>query len=134
MGLKRGSDFVLKIGNGVTPVEGFSALTGIRVTEFLLTNRLVDNSDVKTGSWRELATEAGLQHITIRANGLFNDDLPNDRLRLVAINNQKNNFKLEFGNGEVLGGNFVVTEYERSARYDAEELISITLESAGAIA
>jgi TP901-1 family phage major tail protein len=71
--------------------------------------------------------------MSISGTGIFTDAASEETLRGYAFAGTGNNYQFIFGNGDYITGTFVVTSYERSGNYDAEETYAITLESAGTI-
>lgn len=131
MGMQRGSDLVLKVGDGA-PSESFATVGGLRVTRFVLANPLVESNTPASGGWRTLA-EAGIRSLSVVGEGAFSDSVAEEAVRGYAFMHSVNHYALHFGNGDVLSGAFQIAAYERYGTLDAEERFSLRLESAGEI-
>jgi TP901-1 family phage major tail protein len=132
MTAQKGSLMLLKIGNGGTP-ETFATIGGMRVTELIHENQLMQASDLESGAWRKLLTGAGLRAITISGDGIFTDSAAEETLRSTAMSHATRNYQLTFGNGDSMIGAFQVASYKRRGMHDDAESYSITLASAGEI-
>jgi len=128
----KGSDFLLKIGDGGAP-EIFTTVGGMRTTRFVLDNQIIDCTNKDSGRWRGLLEGAGISTITITGSGIFTDSAAEEATRTNAFDNLIKNYQICFGNGNILEGMFQISSYERAGEYNGEETYSITLESASAI-
>lgn len=131
MTAQKGSAVLLKIGNGGTPTEIFSAIGGMRVTQMTVSHALLDASTRASGVWRQAVGNTGTRSVTVSGTGIFTDSTAEETLRAVAFAGSARNFQLAFGNGDVLQCAFLVTHYERIGAYDDAENFAVTLESTG---
>ena len=133
MTAKQGDDVILKIGNGATPTEAFTAIGGLRNTSFKLSNIIRDASDLSSGQWRKLFSGVGTNSLSISGDGFFTDTASEETLRSYAFSASVNNYELSFGNGHKISGAFLIAEYSRSGDLRQQEDFLIRLESAGAV-
>lgn len=133
MTAQKGALLLLKVGDGGTPTETFTTVAGMRSTRMILNQQLVDSTHKQSGAWRALLAEAGIRSISLTGNGIFTDSAAEETVRAIAFAGLINNFRLQFGNGDMLEGAFQITSYERAGDYDGEENFQLTLESAGTI-
>jgi TP901-1 family phage major tail protein len=132
MTAQKGSLLLLKVGDG-QPSETFSTVGGMRTTKLILNNQSVDATNKDSGAWRSLLSGAGIRSVVISGNGIFTDAASEGTVRGYAFANSIKNYKLTFGNGDILTGAFQIASYERAGEYDGEESYALTLESAGTI-
>ena len=133
MTAQKGEDVILKIGDGGNPIEVFADVGGLRDVSFTLSNKIVEASDLASGSWRKLLSGAGVDFLSISGNGYFTDVASEEILRGYAFAATTNNYELHFGNGDKLTGAFLVASYLRSGDMGAQEDFAIGLESAGEV-
>lgn len=133
MTAQKGKDVVLKIGDGVTPVEGFTTIGGMRLTRLTAGRDALAASDAASGPWRRLHVAGGVRRVSLRGEGVFSDSVAEDALRIQALGGDSANYELHFGNGDRLSGAFVVTEYERFGDVRDAEAFRVALESSGAV-
>ena len=113
--------------------NSFITIGGMRATKFSLNNQLIDSSNKDSGSWRQIMTGGGISTMSIAGNGIFTDSQAEQYLRVYAFAKQVANYQLCFGNGDVLVGDFFITNYERSGNYGEEEVYQLSLENAGEV-
>ena len=82
---------------------------------------------------RELLEGGGVSNMAISASGVFTDSALENDIRVRAQKGQIDSYKLVFGDGDNIVGNFQITSYERAGEYNGEETYSLTLESSGQI-
>ena len=125
-----GSLMLLKVANnkGNHVVVG-----GMRTTKFILNNQSIDITHKESGKWRHLLGSAGISSLNISGSGVFTDQKSEAMVREIAFANNIASFKITFGNGDILGGPFIISTYERSGTMFEEENYNLTLESAGSI-
>jgi TP901-1 family phage major tail protein len=133
MTAQQGDDVILKIGNGATPTETFTAVGGLRLTSCKLNNMVRDASTFASGKWRKLLSAAGISSLAISGNGYFTDTATEETLRSYAFAASLNNYELTFGNGHKIAGAFLIAEYSRSGDLRQQEEFTIRLESGGAV-
>lgn len=129
---ERGRAFLIKIGDGGSPVELFTSIGGQRTLTFTINGEPVDVSD-KNSDWRELMTGAALKSISIATEGVFKDTASEDLLREYALNQQLNNYQIVSQDGDVWEGAFLITQYEKTGEVGGAVEYSATFESSGEI-
>ena len=133
MSIQNGALVLIKIGNGADP-EIFTTIGGLHASGMKLDNQILNATNVESGTWKQLLGGAGIQSVSIDGSGLFTDSAAEDTLRGYAFAGSVNNYQFIFANGDMLTGPFLVTSYERSGDYGAEEIYFLALESAGTVA
>lgn len=123
----KGRDFLLKIGDGATPVETFTTIGAARTAALSLNNNPVDSTTMSDAGIQTLAAEAGTQSMQITLDGLFKDSNAEETLRAAAFARTPKNFQLAFPNGDVYQASFVISEYSRGGTHDGLETFSATL-------
>ena len=71
--------------------------------------------------------------MAISASGVFTDATLENEVRSRAQKGTIDAYKLVFGDGDNIAGNFQLTSYERAGEYNGEETYSLTLESSGQV-
>ncbi len=132
MPAQKGSLFLLKAGDGGGP-ETFTTVAGLRSTSFTINNATVDVTTKDSAGMRELLAGAGIQSMSVSANGVFTDSAAEATLRANAAANSVNNYQIVSGNGNTWEGGFLITSYGRSGDHNNEESFTISLESSGTI-
>lgn len=132
MTAQKGHLLLLKAGNGAIP-EVFSAIGGLRTTDFEIENRIIEAGNIESGSWRKLLDSTGIKSLNISAKGFFTDSASEEILRNNAFNGLLRNYEFSFGNNDKFAGPFLVSFYQRSGDHDKQEDYSIRLASAGTI-
>lgn len=132
MAAKKGSLVLIKLGNGGAP-ESFTTIGGLRSSNIVLNNHMVDTSNVQAGMWRQLLDHAGIKSLHISGSGIFTDSATEDAVWNYALSSSVKNYQFAFANGDYVTGPFLISAYDRSGNYDGEEVYAITLESAGNI-
>ena len=130
MTAQKGSDVLLKVGDGGTP-EAFATVGGLRGTDFSLTRHPIDVTNMSSAGFQELLDCGGTQSISISGDGLFTDIASETLIRSYAFSGEIRNYELEFGNGDKISGAFQITNYERSGDVEDEERYAISLLSSG---
>jgi TP901-1 family phage major tail protein len=128
-----GSEIRLRIGDGATPTESFTALSGLQITRMQLSQEAVDLDAVRGSGWIERLA-AGERSLMLRAQGVYTDCAPEQMLQTAAMTGQAKNMQLAFGNGDVVSGAFIMTSFEREGEVGDIESYALELKSAGAIA
>ena len=132
MTAQKGPLVLIKVGNGASP-EVFTTVGGLRTSGMQLGNHVLDATNIESGAWRQLLGSAGILSLNISGSGLFTDAASEEAVRGFAFAGSLNNYRFIFANGDYVTGPFMVTSYDRSGNYDAEEIYSMTLESGGPI-
>ena len=138
MAAQKGSALLLKS----TPQGGSEqTLAGLRSTSMTINGEMVDittkDSDALVSGGvtkaRELLAGGGVSNMAISASGVFTDATLENEVRSRAQKGTIDAYKLVFGDGDNIAGNFQLTSYERAGEYNGEETYSLTLESSGQV-
>ena len=138
MAAQKGSALLLKS----TPTGGSeTTIAGLRSTSMTINGEMVDittkDSDALVSGGvtkaRELLQGGGVSNMSISASGVFTDSALENDIRVRAQKGQIDSYKLVFGDGDNIVGNFQITSYERAGEYNGEETYSLTLESSGQV-
>jgi TP901-1 family phage major tail protein len=127
-----GNMVILHIGNGGAP-ESFTPVGGMMANTLSLNNDTIEFSHRESGSWKGVLPQAGLQSLTLSGNGIFTNSATEATVRQQAFANAIKNYRLNFGNGDIVSGPFQISRYERSGEVNGEELYTLSLNSAGTI-
>jgi len=131
MAAQKGRDLILKIGSGGES-ETFATIGAIRTNNMTLNNNPVDTTTMGDGGVQTMLADAGVQSMSISADGIFKDDTAEETLRAAAFARTPKNFELLFPNGDKFAGAFVVQDYNRTGAHDNVETFSVTLVRSGA--
>ena len=121
-------------GDLVLLKQGGTTIAGLRATSLVINNTMVDVTTKDSSAKRTLLAGAGIQSMSISADGVFTDAAIEETIRGFAAADSINTFLLLFPNGDDFTGSFQITSYERAGSVGGEETFSITLESSGTIA
>ncbi len=127
-----GKDMMIRIGDGASPTESFTALDGVQVTRMKLTQEAVDTDAVRSSGWIERLAAAE-RSLMLRAEGVYTDSAAEQMLQAAAMAGQVKNMQLTFGNDDVLSGAFIITGFEREGEVGDVESYALELVSAGTI-
>lgn len=134
MAVQKGVDVVLKLGDGVTPTEGFSTIGGARTVSMTLNNQPVDaTSASSTGQWRQLIDSAGILSADCSFSGVFQDDTQDASLRTDWNNRTLRNFQLVYPDFGTFEGAFIITNLTYGGAHDGEATFEISLQSGGQV-
>lgn len=131
MTAQKGSEFLLKIGDGGSP-ETFATVGGFRSNSFRVNNETIDITNKGSAGARELI-EGGIQSVSASGSGVFLDDAAFASAEAAARNKTIDNWQVavpDFGDYE---GPFLLTGLEYGGEHNGEVTFSISLESAGAV-
>lgn len=129
-----GESMQLLIGDGASPTEHFATITGLTVSELSLRQETINATVVSGSSWQALQTPGGQRSLRIVAQGRFTNSAAEAQLRAAAFDGLAHHLRLQFGNGDVASGAFVVSAYARKGEMGQAETMSVTLQSAGDVA
>lgn len=132
MSIEKGSAFLLKIGDGGTPVS-YATIAGLRTTQLQLSGEAVNVTSKDSGGWRELLSGAGVRSVSVSAAGLFTGSDGETRLRSNALGGLIDDYELSFESGERMQGSFLVTRLDYAGDYNGERSYTISLESSGPV-
>ena len=133
MSAERGSAFLLKVGNGATPVV-WQTVAGLRTTQLSINGELVAITSKDSGGWRELLSGAGVRSVSVSGAGIFTGSAAEVRVKGNALSGGIDDYRLSFESGETLSGRFLVTKLEYAGDYNGERSYTLSLESSGPVA
>jgi TP901-1 family phage major tail protein len=130
----RGRDVTVKIGQDDGPPETFVTIASATVHTFSVNNTEVEVNTKDSGGWRDLFPDGSIKSIAVSMSFLFVDSAEQDQLRTLAESAAPAaNFELHDGSGDVLTGEFQVTQYETTGETEGFAQVSVTLASNGII-
>lgn len=132
MAVEKGSAFLLKVGNGGSPV-GYQTVAGLRTTQLSVNGEAVAITNKDSGGWRELLSGAGVRSVSVSAAGVFTGSTAETRVRASALAGTTDDYRLTFEGGETMTGRFVVTRLDYAGDYNGERTYTLALESSGAV-
>lgn len=132
MPIEKGSAFLLKIGDGGTPVV-FATVAGLRTTQMSINGEAVNVTTKDSGGWRELLSGAGVRSVSVAGAGIFTGSAAEARLQGHALAGTIDEYELAFESGARMRGRFVVTRLDHSGDYNGERAYTLSLESSGAV-
>lgn len=134
MSAQKGKDLLLKISDGGAP-ESFAVIGGLRAKTLSLNTQTVDITHSQSaGGWRELLAGAGVRQASVSGAGVFlNDDAAED-VRSVFFSEQLRNWQVIIPGFGTIEGPFLIANLDYAGEHDREATMSLTLESAGALA
>lgn len=137
MAKQKGRLMLIKIGDGVTPTEGFTTLCGLRSKTLTINNAEVDvtsaDCDAPGGPlWTEVME--GVKRVTVSGNGYFKDEANEATLTTLAMADTPiGNFQIivpDFGTFE---GAFLVSSVEYGGEQEDGVTYSLSLASSGEV-
>ena len=132
MAIEKGSAFLLKIGDGGTPVV-FSTVAGLRTTQMAINGEAVNVTTKESGGWRELLSGAGVRSVSVAGAGIFTGSAAEARVQGHALAGTLDDYELAFESGARMRGRFVVTRLDHSGDYNGERAYTLALDSSGAV-
>lgn len=133
MAAEKGSAFLLKVGDGATPI-GFTTVAGLRTTQLSINGEMVAVTTKDSAGWRELLGGAGVRSVSVAGAGVFTGSAAETRLKSNALSGVLDDYRLSFESGETMTGRFLVTRLDYSGDFNGERTYTIALESSGAVA
>lgn len=132
MTAEKGSAFLLKIGDGGSPVS-FATVAGLRTTQLSINGEMVAITSKDSGGWRELLSGAGVRSVSVSGAGIFTGSAAETRLKGNALSGAIDDYRLSFEGGETLTGRFLVTRLDYAGDYNGERNYTLSLESSGVV-
>ena len=132
MSAERGSAFLLKVGNGGSPIV-YATVAGLRTTQLSLNGEMVAITSKDSGGWRDLLSGAGVRSVSVSGAGIFTGSAAELRIKGNALSGVINDYRLSFESGETLSGKFLVTRLDYAGDYNGERSYTLSLESSGAV-
>ena len=132
MAAQKGSDFLVKIGDGGSP-EAFTAVGGFRSNSFRINNETIDVTSKDSSGKRELLSGGGLQSFSVSGSGVFVDDTAFNAAHTATQNKTNDNWQVIVPDYGTYEGPFQVTSLEYAGEHNGEVTYTLALESAGAV-
>jgi TP901-1 family phage major tail protein len=132
MSAQKGSAFLLKVGDGGTPLA-YATVAGLRTTQLSVNGEAVNVTSKDSGGWRELLSGAGVRSVSVAGSGIFTGSAAEVRLKGNALGGVIDDYELSFEGGERMRGRFLVTRLDYSGDYNGERTYTLSLESSGAV-
>ena len=132
MAAEKGSAFLLKVGDGATPVT-YRTVAGLRTTQLSVKGEAVAITSKDSGGWRELLSGAGVRSVSVSAAGIFTGSAAETRVKASALAGTLDDYRLAFEGGETMTGRFLVTRLDYAGDYNGERSYTIALESSGPV-
>ena len=132
MAAEKGSAFLLKVGNGATPLV-YATVAGLRTTQMSVNGEMVAITSKDSGGWRELLSGAGVRSVSVSGAGVFTGSAAETRIRASALAGIIDDYRLSFESGETMTGRFLVTRLDYAGDYNGERSYTLALESSGAV-
>lgn len=132
MPAEKGSAFLLKVGNGATPVV-YATVAGLRTTQLSINGELVAITSKESGGWRELLSGAGVRSVSVSGAGVFTGSVAETRIKGSALAGALDDYRLSFESGDTMTGRFLVTRLDYAGDFNGERSYTLSLESSGAV-
>lgn len=132
MSAQKGSAFLLKVGNGATPVV-YATVAGLRTTQLSVNGEMVAITSKDSGGWRDLLPGAGVRSVSVSAAGIFTGSAAELRVKASALAGTIDDYRLTFEGGEMLTGRFLVTRLDYAGDHNGERSYTMSLESSGPV-
>lgn len=132
MPAQNGSAFLLKIGDGGTPLT-YETVAGLRTTQMTVNGDTVVITHKGSGGWRDLLSGAGTRSVSVGAAGIFLGSAAESAVRAHALAGTIDDYELSFEDGERLRGRFLVQRLDYSGDFNGERNYTLQLESSGAV-
>jgi TP901-1 family phage major tail protein len=132
MPAQKGSAFLLKIGDGATPVA-YSTVAGLRTTQLSINGESVVVTSKDSAGWRDLLSGAGTRSVSVSAAGIFLGSAAEAAIRGHALAGTIEGYQLSFEDGETMSGRFLVTRLDYAGDFNGERNYTLQLESSGAV-
>jgi TP901-1 family phage major tail protein len=132
MPAEKGSAFLLKVGNGASPIV-YATVAGMRTTQLSINGDTVVVTNKGSGGWRELLSGAGVRSVSVSGAGVFTGSAAETRLKSSALAGVLDDFELSFESGERLQGRFLVNRLDYAGDFNGERSYTLALESSGPV-
>lgn len=132
MAAEKGSAFLLKIGDGGSPIA-YATVAGLRTTQLQINGEAVAITSKDSGGWRDLLSGAGVRSVSVSAAGIFTGSTAEGRVKANALSGTIDSYRLSFESGETMTGRFLVTRLDYAGDYNGERSYTLALESSGPV-
>lgn len=132
MTAQKGSEFLLKIGDGGDP-ENFTTVGGFRSNTFRINNETVDITNKDSNGMRELMAGGGIQSFSASGSGVFVSDGAFDTAHTAVQNRTSDTWQVAVPGLGTYEGPFQITSIEFGGEHNGEVTYTLSLESAGSL-
>lgn len=132
MPAQNGSAFLLKIGDGASPIT-YETVAGLRTTQLSINGDPVVVTNKQSEGWRDLLSGAGTRSVSVSAAGIFLGSEAEGSIRGHALAGTIDEYELSFEDGEKLRGRFLVQRLDYSGDFNGERNYTLQLESSGPV-
>ncbi len=132
MAVEKGSAFLLKVGDGGSPLA-YATVAGLRTTQLSVNGEMVAITSKDSGGWRELLSGAGVRSVSVSGAGVFTGSAAEARVKSNALSGALDDYRLAFESGDTMTGRFLVTRLDYAGDYNGERSYTLSLESSGAV-
>jgi len=132
MAAEKGSAFLLKIGDGGSPV-GYTTIAGLRTTQMTVNGEPVAITSKDSGGWRQLLSGAGIRSVSVSGAAVYTGSEAEIRIKNHALGGVIDAYELSFEGGERMQGDFLVARLDYSGDYNGERSYTLSLESSGPV-
>ncbi|WP_370033650.1 phage major tail protein, TP901-1 family [Qipengyuania mesophila] len=132
MTAQKGAAFLLKIGDGGSPVT-YETVAGLRTTQMSVNGDTVVVTHKGSGGWRELLSGAGTRSVSVSASGIFLGSDAESAVRSHALAGTLDDYELSFEDGAKMRGSFLVQRLDYAGDFNGERTYALQLESSGAV-
>lgn len=132
MAMEKGSAFLLKVGDGGSPVA-YATVAGLRTTQLSINGEAVVVTSKDSAGWRELLSGAGVRSVSVSGAGVFTGSAAEARVKANALAGLLDDYRLSFESGATMTGKFLVTRLDYAGDFNGERSYTLSLESSGAV-
>ena len=132
MPAQKGAAFLLKIGDGATPVA-YQTVAGLRTTQMSVNGDPVVVTTKDSNGWRDLLSGAGIRSVSVSASGIFLGSGAEMQVRTHALAGTVTDYELSFEDGARMRGRFLVQRLDYAGDFNGERTYALQLESSGAV-
>jgi TP901-1 family phage major tail protein len=132
MTAQKGAAFLLKIGDGGSPVT-YETVAGLRTTQMSVNGDTVVVTHKESGGWRELLSGAGTRSVSVSASGIFLGSNAEAAIRSHALAGTLDDYELSFEDGAKMRGRFLVQRLDYAGDFNGERTYALQLESSGPV-
>ncbi len=132
MTAQKGAAFLLKIGDGGSPVS-YETVAGLRTTQMSVNGDTVVVTHKESGGWRELLSGAGTRSVSVSASGIFLGSDAEAAIRSHALAGTLDDYELSFEDGAKMRGRFLVQRLDYAGDFNGERTYALQLESSGPV-
>ena len=132
MPMEKGAAFLLKVGNGASPLQ-FTTVAGLRTTQLTVNTETVVVTNQGSGGWRELLSGAGVRSVSLSGAGVFTGSAAETRVKANALAGTIDDYQVRFESGDTITGRFLITRLDYAGDFNGERTYTLALESSGPV-